>query len=744
MLIPATPTSSRTRGRVLSPRAVRNPLEDEVDELPDRHKIASARDMRIFPVGEITPPPYPNRARYDVVWRPPSGRVFVGLRLLSPTMPPPPDVNGPIGCACEDAEGNTLRYGGAQLDARAWGPNWFEVGSVRPYTPDVTHGYGPCAARAARGLLVQWSPSWCEPKDDSTWTYSSEILQRLGEFDAVDREVADLLLVKTDNTPCTVEASSGPDLWYAWGSWVHGVVKRRATILECLVGRGMWRQFEEVQPVLARRMELCDYFNFGAVGAWFARPDLHWGDIQLFLQNGVPVLYEWTADLAASEVGPELRPLDEDEAGSAPAATPDAKGNRVRALARAPSSPVKQFAQPPDNIERRKKSVLFTAEDSLGRALKGSQGRSPTASPAPTLRDDSPEPRVRSARPLVARISSPPADTVPYADTSFPPEELVELPPWVAYEDMLPLDGATTPLLDRIAPPYVPPVIKLHVLEESLLYVSGFLKIQEALVFAYDDYDVMRVGLPVQRRVLEFVPSSRGDHTRLVVHDVGRALATAQDAVATGTAKTWKEFFSFVLARGMRITAGIKPVHVDVSIVEDRHTLSSAMELNSRWDAETAWAKWHHLATVLLTKSHVMRASLLSGGILWRLARFIVDEPSVYSRPFTDTCAHGGRYPVKIGLAAIHDDWLTEPEERLLVGGEFGGPAVVEAANAKYMWPPPAVWEHYAGGVWGEAQERWFLLRVQELKGGHSPKRVFLSRHGWIGTLRGWHAAFGV
>ncbi|KAG6836524.1 hypothetical protein H0H93_007133 [Arthromyces matolae] len=130
------------------------------------------------------------------------------------------------------------------------------------------------------------------------------------------------------------------------------------------------------------------------------------------------------------------------------------------------------------------------------------------------------------------------------------------------------------------------------------------------------------------------------------------------------------------------------------------------------------------------------RAALLSGGIISRLAREVVQYQHVLDGPTGNVYDTGAMIQSQAGVG-YWDDTLTEHEIHIICG-VYKSPAqpmkTTQTTDLSW-WPKPSAWDS-AGinlGFWSEDCERWFQGHLTKLKDG---KFVLRSPAAWKSALR--------
>ncbi|KAI1784745.1 hypothetical protein LXA43DRAFT_1101050 [Ganoderma leucocontextum] len=147
----------------------------------------------------------------------------------------------------------------------------------------------------------------------------------------------------------------------------------------------------------------------------------------------------------------------------------------------------------------------------------------------------------------------------------------------------------------------------------------------------------------------------------------------------------------------------------------------------------------------LLHHPHVVRAAMLTGGIVWRIMlEAIGREDDLYymylqlgaAGPTGDSRKHAVVYSMSNGASA-EDDTLSE-EERDIICGVYK----VYTGNGlqtedRSWWPKDTQWKTGMGynGIWTPYQEKWFTMRLRKIFKGEAGPR---NGKDWKNDLRGW------
>ncbi|KZV79524.1 hypothetical protein EXIGLDRAFT_782171 [Exidia glandulosa HHB12029] len=758
------PSNPRATSGVVSPP----PATDGPDDAPSRHVLAPDEEMVAFPLDSVKP--YPDRVRYHVVWRAKDGRTFVAQNALAPVIPPPPDSAGPIGCDCRDHWGST-RYGSAQYDLRPWCPDFYRDGSGCVYAPDLFDGYGPCVLRSTPGLMTEWTDARTVTTDDSL-DFDPVTISVLADYREVAVDVLSFLGVEraVHNPPSG--AANQEDLWAAWSTWVRHEQELRAFILERLVGRDAYKRLQKQDRALWERLCECDYFQHGPVGTWFERAELHLAQIRFLLERGVPVFYEWTPALAAHPAAVFLAPAnDAPPSDHAPEPAPTsalASSKRKGSDPPVVNSKVAKASsqEQPDNVDRTKR-VVFNDADSLGRNLKDKDSehvRTPPSTPkkstssAPstpirplsarftmpavlypsTAKSPSPAPRspVQSTRAaaLLNRLTSPTPSTVSGGSRASSP---VLDPP------------AATPasLLARIQQP--PPAPAVGVIEVVALCedvgkpmhietLHGALQEVELRLPPYSPTaSEARPSTSPAIAALEYRINSDQGHPRLVFPSNGRAHEILLGAIARNEARTWVECLTVALQYGITVYTAIRTDAAPDALaraIAARET-QAMVRVSPDLAPAARYASWRESIKSVLVKASALRATMRSGGLLWRLGRWFYGTATVDSHPTHDVYQLGSPVPIVINDQFYYDDWLCPDEENILLGWS---PKLLPTHIS--LWPPSDIWNAHWGGIWVEMHETWFRARMSLIQGAYASAdfKPFMTRHEWEQMLRGW------
>lgn len=658
-------------GRVLS-------TDDQAstpDSPLDRHALCEAGIMYAYPEKRLAAPPFADGCRYHVVWNTPDGRTFVARNANAPVMPPrPDDADGPIGCACRDEEG-WVRFGSAQAELGPWCPPLFRENDTAPYRPDSFAGYGPCTARPCPGLLTEWHPGFVVPHKGQSFGLAPERVLEMKALDRLDEELRDIMHIHRSDVRRIPSPNEDPDaLREDWGFYVAEYQLERGDINARLIGRDFWETVKESEPLLFTRMLNNGYFGCGLVGAWFDDPVRDFAHVQLFLQHGMPVFYEWTSDLESFRGADVLRP-------------------RSRSLFVAGAGP----SAPPG---------LPTPRPLQGRYTNVNPVREAVASEA------------SSKRRLADRITSPPTSPLLARQTR-----------------------ATPPLASRIDPS---PTARAQAVAASTAYFpSGRLTERSALTCTRvpHEFGETHTTARVARLLCEFNANGVVDEgaLRVWIHGIGKAVILAKQAFRNGRLRVPADLVK--LARDYNLAFNTA-VRVDSpapwsSASAGLHDVSPRLRVGNRMAWRAAYDTWAAACADILRRPHAQRAAILQGGLVARIAKDFATSGDITSIPTEQVRLYGCPEPLLVGGKAYHDDWLADDELAALLGRDTDA----TPGTPRSMFPPPAIWFEYAGGIWTEAHERWYDGHRTELATGGGGAS-FYTTHRWHARLRNWRRTF--
>ncbi|TCD60678.1 hypothetical protein EIP91_009712 [Steccherinum ochraceum] len=147
---------------------------------------------------------------------------------------------------------------------------------------------------------------------------------------------------------------------------------------------------------------------------------------------------------------------------------------------------------------------------------------------------------------------------------------------------------------------------------------------------------------------------------------------------------------------------------------------------------------------LLENQPHVLRAALLRGGILWRLAiEYVLSKEAdvtdlVTGGPGRRCLSFGGMPSFTEDGQELWDDTLTEEEENIICGVFKSTDGVNGELGVDMSWWPKPSWLESSGlgcGHWSSLCEQWFVDRVARIEAG-GDDCALKSRSKWRAVLK--------
>ncbi|EJD35876.1 hypothetical protein AURDEDRAFT_175022 [Auricularia subglabra TFB-10046 SS5] len=188
-----------------------------------------------------------------------------------------------------------------------------------------------------------------------------------------------------------------------------------------------------------------------------------------------------------------------------------------------------------------------------------------------------------------------------------------------------------------------------------------------------------------------------------------------------------------LIENGMRFSTGIGITDPQPMLALHLHEVGRNYWYNDLGSLASQLECWERSVKSLARRPHFARAAIARGGIVALALRHFF-EPQFTLRPSLSALKHGSPAPVHVDGRVLHDDWLTQGEEDLILG--YPHPSALRS-----LLPPTRVFNKFYGGVFSSGVENWFNLRMRELKygvrttTGHEAKTALTAKE-WKHVLR--------
>ncbi|KZV97799.1 hypothetical protein EXIGLDRAFT_764154 [Exidia glandulosa HHB12029] len=667
------------------------------------------------------PAPFADRQTFFVVHRCRDFRVFVGRNAPAPQIASWPS---------DDPEPSLSLVSDVVYSS----PSWFVRNRPAPYALDPFDGMGPPTKNSiilSADLAAVWDDQWVVHTTHG-YTIKKSIADWIHDLDKLLDRV--LHALKQDHVRIGVPqpAESPTALKEAWRAWAIEIRGLRAIVGFRLVGNGGWKHFKETFPALWEQLMTFNFFENSMVGAWFADPIRERSFLIYLVKIGVPVYYEWTAEMAADRSVKELEPpgglrLDEmtRTAPFNPRFTPRQQLDAIRAGV-APDV----FQTEP--VDEARLAAL------IAKHQRGAQGSSvPNARPLPVPHEGC----AHDPRPLAARISDPPRKKTLAERISSPqhsPERTREpSPPDVpmsysfATRGVRPLSAEDPyPVRSRTLSAVPDPInigrrdlVPLYGHTEGVQCVaSGWMQLR------WWDGPQVRI----HATAVEFVFNQpRDDEPRLLARGPAYMLTFLRQLEDVEPIQDHLQFIETILKHHIVLVTGITVENPQPEGSISAHVVSAEMKCRETMGYATAYEHWRKYARVVLERPHGYRAARKAGGLYARIAVELLKGARFPVMPTDEIYHYGCPDPTVVDGVELHDDWLSADEQKILLGYDWDS----KPDSPRLLFPHPNMWEKYAGGVWMPWHDDWFNRRMSEIRYGQGGAH-FLAHNQITGTRR--------
>ncbi|KZV92966.1 hypothetical protein EXIGLDRAFT_768503 [Exidia glandulosa HHB12029] len=704
---------------------------------PDLHAM-TPDNVRVKP-GAPAPDPFVHKARYVVAWVDPTSdddeHVWVSLNSPHPGIMPPPRWNGPVDCYCaneKDPLGHLGRFGSVPTtQPRLVYPDWIGVLSDpnyhRAFIPDAFFGEGPCPLKDWPGLLTQWSMSWVNTSagapcftEETRRAFTRDVTDIDDQLrDALDIPEGRLVLLKP-HIPSA--AATVATLKTQWAEFVMKVLDRRGVLMRRAIGEGRWTDVERRFPGLHESLKEGHYL-VPPRGVWVSETRSKLSAIKEFIRVGVPVYYRWDNSLLNLPAARALAPPP--ELWTAP-----------------PPRPRSVMSTPTQSISSFDYSLLgsLVSQD----ASVGTQARRPRTPPLCTACSGThalslcptndantsaaqPDPLPSSpAAPESAAPDSAAADagdsddeamlavdleavrapghdvnsanlSLPHNATAVPPSK------WFAVQVVMPgsfeTDASTpaTPNVHVEVAPDTPPPNPAE-------------PIRRPLVERMD----MDAALPPRH-----IPTRGRPVPRLWIYDSGRAMEVLSREEGNGFTKKAIDIIYVCIARGLKFSTPVAVDDPQPGRADVNHRVPRAWMIDPASSLREKVERWEFGAKMVLRRPHAIRAAVMEGGILSRIAQFFLRDQRLSfkvgpTRPVIDYGVPLLKRVARSDNEVLHDDYLTLDEMYVLIGAEVTSSGTDTIVRSFWPTERKMLSEGY-DSVWSQPWEDWFVERLQRV-----------------------------
>ncbi|KZV92319.1 hypothetical protein EXIGLDRAFT_769085 [Exidia glandulosa HHB12029] len=705
------------------------------------HALSPPNFDKGFPHSESEPRPRPapftDKQTFTVIHRV-DERIFVGRNAPAPQMAPWPRL---------DAEPYSS-HGAATVCPSV---PWFVKDDPAPYAVDPFEGMGPplrgLPARNIGQTHALWDDAWVTQAEHGYQLQPSVIL-RIEAWDSTLDRVCETLKLSIIRFAPPSNAESPDALREEWRIWATEVAGIRAHVAQRLVGHGQWKTFRNEHPDLWNRLHATGIFDGSLIGAWFADPIRERAYIAFLINLGLPAYYEWTRDMekmenmlslaplpghgfeyltqspggsfsyrtqperAAIEFDPRLKPHEKlaelqaarENAPTAPSSVP-VVGPTARASAPA-SGPA--FLWPPNSPRRHEQAPSAPSQPAPVRSLLD------RIAPA------------GASRSLADRFNTPRND-MPSSQTPAP-DSPVPSPTRKAWRSSG--EGRAPSLKDRIRSPSPESPTTIHprlprfagVLRDVPITANGWTDIK------WWDTPPLRLTNPG----LEYVFSpAQPSEPRLLIQGPAYALDYVKQCSSSAPFPDHLQLVVRLLAHHIAFNTGVVVSYPDPAQTASSHFVSPEMKCNKRMTYAVAYAHWKEHATVILNRPHGYRAARMAGGVLARVADALCPGKEFPISPTDEVLRYGCPDPITVDGVALHDDWLSADEQKVLLGYDWDS----RSETPRLLLPHHTMWQKHAMSVWTPEHDRWFAERLRDIQEGRGGA-CFLANHGWSNALR--------
>ncbi|KZV85819.1 hypothetical protein EXIGLDRAFT_775189 [Exidia glandulosa HHB12029] len=702
---------------------------------PDLHSMIPD-DVRVQS-GDPAPAPFVQKTRYALVCAVPdseSHAVWVSINAPHPGFMPFPRVNGPVDCYCEsrfDGLGHLGRYGAVpNVQPSLFYPDWLgqttDDGYSRMFIPDLFSGEGPCPQKNVRGLLHQFDPNWIEYRDGAP--RFSDDAQRIFRQDVVDTDdqLRDALGLAESAYPSLRPhipnvAATIANLYSNWGAFVLKTLERRGHLMRRAIGGGEWATISHQFPGLHESL-LESHYLFPPRGVWVRETNSRLLIIKELIRVGVPVYYRWEPSFLSLPAARSLAPPSglwtppswvPRSIGTLSSPSSSVRSSAVgtsflSATASTPSTPTRSAPQAPRAPLPPCSSCSQAHSRGVCAAPTAEPAADPSTSPAPALpsaSQDAEEDEVHdsddeamAALDIEALRASGHDNNS--ANLSLPHNARASAPPrWFAVDtsrdqlSVAPEQPPREPRIDVEVAPNTPPS------EQADLPVRRTLA--ERLL--------VDTPLPPRR-----IPTRGRPVPQLWICDRGRAMEVLAWEEEKGLTKTAMDIIYVAIARGLKFSTPVEVKEPQANRTRVNH------------DVRASWMLDNNATIRELARPHVIRAAIMAGGILARIAKHFLffDEKGLPkqrvtfkvgpTRAVVDYGVPLLRRTVRSDDEVLHDDYLSANEIYVLLGAEVTRKG--EDVIIRSFWPTERkmIAEGY-DSVWSQVWEDWFSARLTRI-----------------------------
>ncbi|KZV96416.1 hypothetical protein EXIGLDRAFT_765377 [Exidia glandulosa HHB12029] len=675
------------------------------------------------------PAPFKDRQTFSVVHRCRDFRVFVGRNAPAPQIAEwPSSAPDPSLMASSDVVYPT--------------PGWFVRDDPAPYAVDPFDGMGPPAAFAVNysaDYASSWHDSWVV-ETATGYFFKPVVANWISSFDSV----LDRVLEALDNAPVRLgspQPSASPeDLKGAWRAWAIEVRGLRAVVGFRLVGNEGWRDFSKAHPVLWEQLLAYSFFEGSMIGTWFADPVREKAFILYLIKIGVPVYYEWTAEMSRLE---RMKPL-EPRGGMGifewvgdPSPFRAYKPEEEWAAYKMGYVPAREtttttVAQLEELVARHVKRRLPPVPGQPSTDVPNEPPRRPPPAErhAGCEHDQRAPQSPRSGSPkrsLAERLSSPKLEQDGDKETNKIPESNVFVGYTAASAQGL---APQRSLLQRMQSPGA------DIQSEFGMTTTTFKGSTRSVFLTASGWVGLRWWNTPQTRItapaIEF--AFEGDHAdepRLIARGPENVLAFLRQLDEAERIVDHLQFLQVLLQHNIPFVTGIIVDQPDAGRTLASHDVPAEMRCLESMGYAAASAHWRKHATEVLKRPHGLRAARLAGGIYARVALELLPHEPFPLVPTDETYRFGCPDPVTVDGIALHDDWLSADEQKILLGYDWDS----NPNSPRLLLPFPNFWDQYAGGAWMHWHDDWFVNRLSTMRLGGGGAH-YLAYNGWSRALR--------
>ncbi|KZV86127.1 hypothetical protein EXIGLDRAFT_774904 [Exidia glandulosa HHB12029] len=699
--------------------------------------------------GDPAPAPFVQRTRYAIVCAVPgseSNSVWVSLNAPHPGFMPFPRVNGPVDCYCInhfDGLGHLGRYGTVpNVQPSLFYPDWLgqptDNNYARMFIPDLFSGEGPCPQKDIRGLLHQFDPNWIEYRDGAP-RFTDEI-QRAFRQDVVDTDdqLRDALGLAESAYPSLRPhipnvAATIANLYSDWGSFVLKSLERCGHLLRRAIGGGEWVAISHQFPGLHESLRESHYL-FPPRGVWVRETNARVLIIKELIRVGVPVYYRWEPSFlnlpAARSLAPPSglwmpptyvpRAISNVSSPTSSVRSFAAGSSFVSITASTPSTP--QRASPATPLAPPPPCTSCDATHTLGSCapIAGAERAASDSSSTPVLPGAFQEPEedevhdsddeAMAALDIEALRASGHDNNS--ANLSLPHNARASAPPrWFA------VDTSNDQLSDKPENAAREKRINVEVAPDTPPPEQAELPVRRTLA----ERLIVDAPLPPRR-----IPTRGRPVPRLWICDRGRAMEALAAEESKGFTNTAMDIIYVAIARGLKFSTPVEVKEPQANRTRVNHDVRASWMLDNNASVKEKVERWQFGCMKILQRPHVVRAAIMAGGILARIAKhFLFFDEKGQPKPHVTFKVGPTRAVVDYGIPllrrtirsdeeVLHDDYLGANEIYVLLGAEVTRKD--EDVVIRSFWPTERkmLIEGY-DSVWSQVWEDWFSARLTRI-----------------------------